>query len=72
MPDQYLNINQRYDDEMPEKPMVSTRDVIDEALARQAAKRAALEPPKEMPIAPTLPRQPKPARERKRRRPYSG
>jgi hypothetical protein len=58
------------DDDFPEKPQVSTRDVIDEALQRQAARRVPPSPPREMPITPTLPRQPNPARDRKRKRPF--
>ncbi len=51
-----------------EKPLVHTRDVIDEALAKQAAKRAVREPAIITSTIPMLPRQPKPARDRKRRR----
>ncbi len=68
MPDQPFKPKLWYDQEEPETPQVSTRDVIDEALARQAAKRPASSPPREMPVTPTLPRQPKPARDRKRGR----
>ena len=56
------------DDLSSEKPQQSTRDVIDEALARQAARRRESGPPKEMPVTPTLPRQPKPYRNRNVRR----
>ncbi|HEX8322808.1 MAG TPA: hypothetical protein VF595_02740 [Tepidisphaeraceae bacterium] len=55
-------------DDLPEKPPVYTRDVIDEALRLQAERRKPSGPPKEMPVTPTLPRQPRPARDRKRRR----
>ena len=54
--------------EQPEKPQQYTRDVIDEALRRQAAMRKPLGPPKELQTPPTLPKQPRPARDRKRRR----
>ncbi|HEY0009673.1 MAG TPA: hypothetical protein VGB55_13175 [Tepidisphaeraceae bacterium] len=50
----------------PEKPVIYTRDLIDEALARQAELRPFPSPPKEMPTTPTLPKQPRPARERKK------
>lgn len=56
------------DGDAPEKPPVYTRDVIDEALRLQAERRKPSGPPREMPVTPTLPRQPRPARERKRRR----
>ena len=51
-----------------EKPQVSTYDVIAEALARHAARRKPSGPPKELQVPPTLPRQPKPARDRPKRR----
>jgi len=63
--DPFIPLNE---DDVPEKPEVTTRDVIDEALAKQAARRPVSSPPKLMPVTPTLPKQPRPARERKRRR----
>lgn len=67
MPDQPKPFND-FPEDQPEKPQQYTRDVIDEALRLQAARRKPSSPPKEMPITPTLPKQPRPARERKRRR----
>jgi len=57
-------------DDIPQTPQVDTRDVIDEALARHAAKRAVREPAVITSTIPTLPRQPKPARDRKRKRKF--
>lgn len=47
-------------------PMV-TNPEVEEALARQAARRPPRSPPKEMPVTPTLPRVPKPHRKRRPR-----
>ena len=55
------------DGEQPEKPPQYTRDVIDEALRRQAAMRKPLGPPKELQTPPTLPKQPRPYLKRNRR-----
>lgn len=51
-----------------EKPQVTTYDVIAEALARNAARRKPSGPPKELQVPPTLPRQPKPYRNRVKKR----
>jgi hypothetical protein len=47
-------------------PPMASNDFVDEALARQAALRPAKTPAKAMPITPTLPRVPKPHRNRRR------
>jgi hypothetical protein len=59
----------------PEKRPTSTPDVpqsatsfISEALAKQAALRPPKTPPKIMPVTPTLPRIPKPYKNKNRRR----
>jgi hypothetical protein len=44
---------------IPQNPYVA------EALAKQAAIRPPRTPPREMPVTPTLPRQPKPLKRRK-------
>lgn len=56
-------------DQPEEKPQQLTRDVIDEALRRQAQKRKPIGGDIVLPVPPVgLPRQPKPARDRKKRR----
>jgi hypothetical protein len=47
-------------------PAPVTNEYVTEALAKHAAARPAKTPPKAMPVTPTLPRVPKPARRRKR------
>ena len=47
-------------------PAPVSNEFVDEALARQAASRPAKTPPKPMPVTPTLPRVPKPHRNRRR------
>lgn len=61
MPDDYTNPA-----EFPEKPEVNTRDLIDEALATQAARRPKRTPPNIMPLTPSLPKVPKPKRKRRK------
>jgi hypothetical protein len=68
MPDDRKPIGPIDPDSPEEKPQVSTFDVIQEALRRQAERRKPLGPPKLLETPPTLPRQPKPARDRKKRR----
>ncbi len=46
-------------------PIPVTNEYVTEALAKQAARRPAKTPPKEMPVTPTLPRVPKPHRRRR-------
>lgn len=45
-------------------PMV-TNDLVNEALAKQAALRPKKTPPREMPVTPVLPRIPKPHKRRR-------
>lgn len=61
MPD----VPDRPEEELP--PQVSTRDVIDEAL-RKKAEKSGPKNPVILPHPAPIPRQPKPARERKKRR----
>ena len=66
MPDEPKQPLQDFDE--PEKPVIYTRDLIDEALAKKAASQAPREPVVITTTVQPLPRQPKPARERKKRR----
>jgi hypothetical protein len=46
-------------------PTPVSNEFVQEALAKQAAKRPAKTPPKPMPVTPTLPRVPKPHKRRR-------
>ena len=46
-------------------PAPVTNDYVEEALAKQAARRPPRTPPKAMPVTPTLPRVPKPHKRRR-------
>ena len=48
-------------------PPMAWNDEVAEALAKQAARKPAKTPPKEMPITPTLPRVPKPHKRKRGR-----
>jgi hypothetical protein len=47
-------------------PQPVTNEYVEEALAKQAARRGPKSPPKAMPVTPTLPRVPKPHKRKRR------